>query len=251
MVKVMSFNIRCCDDPDGNSIAERSERLKKITLPISPDIIGLQEMRPKWEPYILDIYGDEYDMVNIYRAKNELESTPILWKKAKYECVEVNRFWFSDTPDVESKGWDEKYDCYRMCVHLKLRDRENGNVINFINTHFGFGDNCQVSSVNLIKEFCNKIQNEPICIVGDFNMEPDSKGYSEMIRTFTDVNAVTSKDWKNTYHGYDLNNPNGKLIDYCFVNNQILPNAREVIDDTLEGKFPSDHFGLIMLLSIK
>lgn len=208
-------------------------------------------MRPKWEPYISNIYGNKYDIVNIYRAKDELESSPILWKKENYECLEVNRFWLSDTPNVESKGWDERFDCYRMCVHLRLREKQTGYVINFINTHFGFGDNGQVSSAKLIKEYCDKFNNEPICIVGDFNMTPDSKGYAEMVKHFTDVNNVTSKDLRNTYHGYKLNNPNGMHIDYCFVNNQISPISRKLVDDTVDGMYPSDHFGLSISLALK
>lgn len=81
MFKVISFNIRCCDDTNGHSIAERAVRLKKITLPLDADIIGLQEFRPAWEPFIKDIYDSEYDMLSIYRAEDELESSPILWKK--------------------------------------------------------------------------------------------------------------------------------------------------------------------------
>ena len=71
------------------------------------------------------------------------------------------------------------------------------------------------------------------------------------MKYFTDVNAVTSKDWSNTYHGYDSENPEGKLIDYCFVNNKILSVSRKLIDNTVDGMYPSDHFGLLMSITIK
>lgn len=249
MFKVMSFNIRCRDDADGNSVKERSARLKEITLPLNADIIGLQECRPLWEPYINDLYAGEYDMINIYRAKSELESSPVLWKRDKYCCLGVSHFWLSDTPEVESRGWDERYNCYRMCVHVRLCERETGRVINFLNTHFGFGDNGQIKSAGLIKSYCDRISGEPICIVGDFNMTPESKGYAKMTEYFTDANAVTAKDWRITYHGYSYDNPEAAHIDYCFVNDKVVARAQRIIDETVKGKFPSDHFGLITDLS--
>lgn len=49
LINVISFNIRCCDDPDGYSVVERAPRLSKITEPYNADIIGFQEYRPRWE----------------------------------------------------------------------------------------------------------------------------------------------------------------------------------------------------------
>ena len=39
----ISFNIRCANDPDGNSIKERAERLKAVLDKYNADIIGFQE----------------------------------------------------------------------------------------------------------------------------------------------------------------------------------------------------------------
>ena len=50
-LRVMSFNIRCCDDVNGNSIAERAPRLAKIISGYAPDVLGVQEYRPTWEEH--------------------------------------------------------------------------------------------------------------------------------------------------------------------------------------------------------
>ena len=42
-LKIISFNIRCCDDKNGNSIVERAPRLAKITKNYDADIIGFQK----------------------------------------------------------------------------------------------------------------------------------------------------------------------------------------------------------------
>ena len=60
-LKIISFNIRCCDDKDGNSIAERAPRLAEITGKYDADIIGFQEYTVPWEKEIEKFYP-EYEM---------------------------------------------------------------------------------------------------------------------------------------------------------------------------------------------
>lgn len=250
-IKAISFNIRCCDDKNGYSIPERAPRLKKIISHYDADLMGLQEYRPQWEKHIEECFGDKYEIFNKYRAETEKESSPILWRKDKFECLKTGYFWLSDTPDVESKGWDELYNCFRMCVYVILREKESKKVFTFMNTHFGLGDNGQVKSVKLIDEYYKKISPYPTFIVGDFNMTPDSVAYALMSEKFTDVNAVTANDLRTTYHGY---NPEGitkkEHIDYCFVNKDIRPVSQKIIDETVDGMFPSDHYGLFIKAEI-
>ncbi|MBQ7353821.1 MAG: endonuclease/exonuclease/phosphatase family protein [Clostridia bacterium] len=246
-IKIISFNIRCCDDKDGNSIKERAPRLAEITKKYDADIIGFQEFTVPWENEISRLYP-EYEMFNKYRSKSELESAPILWKKDKFECLKTGYFWLSDTPEVESRGWDSLYNCWRMCEYVVLKHIESGKVFTHMNTHFGFGDKGQVDSSKLIYEYSKKISQNPTLLTGDFNMTPESKGYCEMIKHFTDVNTVTINDRRTTYHGYGR--VDNEHIDYCFINEKIKPLSLKIIDETIEGKFPSDHYGLFVELDI-
>ena len=107
-IKVISFNIRCVDDPGGHSIAERAPRLAAVTDCYDADIIGFQEYRPAWEPWIEKYYGDRYDMFLKSRCETDKEATPILWRRDKFDCVKTGFFWLSDTPEVES-GVGTKY----------------------------------------------------------------------------------------------------------------------------------------------
>lgn len=246
-LKIISFNIRCCDDKDRNSIKERAPRLAEITKKYDADIIGFQEFTVPWEDEIARLYP-EYEMFNMYRSKSELESAPILWKKGKFECLKTGNFWLSDTPEVESRGWDSLYNCWRMCEYVILKHIESGKVFTHMNTHFGFGDKGQVDSSRLIYEYSKKISQNPTLLTGDFNMTPESKGYCEMVKHFTDVNAVTINDRRTTYHGYGR--VDNEHIDYCFINEKIKPLSLKIIDETIEGKFPSDHYGLFVELDI-
>lgn len=246
-LKLISFNIRCCDDADGNSIIERAPRLAEITKKYDADIIGFQEFTVPWEKEIAKFYP-EYEMFYKYRSVNELEAAPILWKKDKFELIRTGYFWLSSTPEVESRGWDELYNCWRMCQYVILKHLESGKVFTHMNTHFGFGDKGQVDSSRLIYEYSQKISQNPTFITGDFNMFPNSKGYEEMVKHFTDVNAVTVNDRRTTYHGYGK--VNDAHIDYCFINNKIKPISFKIIDETIDGKYPTDHYGLFIELEI-
>lgn len=244
-LKIISFNIRCCDDKGGNSIEERAPRLNEVITPLNADLIGLQEYRPAWESHIAKYFGEKYEIFNKYRCETtDIESSPILWRKGKFECVKTGYFWLSDTPEVESRGWDEIYNCYRMCVYAILKDKVTGKFFNFMNTHFGFGDKGQMASADLIFDYSKRICDYPTVIVGDFNMRPDSAGYKRMSEYFVDVNAVTAKDMRTTFHGYKpLEHPDSH-IDYCFVDRKVEPVSQSIIDTLVDGKYPSDHYGL-------
>ena len=243
-LKVISFNIRCCDDKDGHAVVERAPRLKAATEPYDADVIGVQEYTPVWEKPLDEIYGDKYDFFNKYRCSTgHVESAPILWKRDKFECVKKGYFWLSDTPEVESRGWDS-LPHNRICIYALLREKESGKEFCFINTHFGFGDDCQIKSAALIAEYAKKISDAPTFVTGDFNMTPASVGYAEMTKSFTDVNMMTVRDMRSTYHGYDLSVERDEHIDYCFIDGSIKPIAQEIIDKSFDGKFPSDHFGV-------
>ena len=248
---IVSFNIRCCDDVDGNSINERAPRLNKVISAYNSDIICLQEYRPAWEKYIEGYFLEKYDMFSKYRNNTvDIEASPILWRKDKFECLKTGYFWLSDTPEVESRGWDELYNCFRMCEYVVLKEKESGKMFIHINTHYGFGDSGQVKSTDLIYDYAKKISDLPTLITGDFNMTPQSLGYKQMVKRFTDVNAATVGDNRPTYHAYHPEIETDQHIDYCFVNDKVTPITQKIIDDTIDGKFPSDHFGIFAILEI-
>ena len=87
-IKVVSFNIRCCDDKNGHSILERAPRLYESISRRAPDVIGIQEYRPRWEEHFEKYFLDEYEIFNKYRCDKHVESAPILWKRSVFECLD-------------------------------------------------------------------------------------------------------------------------------------------------------------------
>ena len=79
-LKMMTFNVRCCNDADGHSIAERAPRCLAIIKDYDPDLFGLQEASHRWEPY-LEPLKEQYGVIWMYRNDVSREATPIYWKK--------------------------------------------------------------------------------------------------------------------------------------------------------------------------
>ena len=156
--------------------------------------------------------------------------------------LDQGTLWFSDTPEEESRGWDNRFPCPRIFSWVRLKHRQTGKEFCFLNTHFGFGDECQTKSAQILVSFTEKM-NCPCIITGDFNMELDSAGYQVMSGAFTDVNADTVHDTSPTFHGFDPEHI-GEHIDYCFVTRDVRCRSFRCIRELPDGKHPSDHYGL-------
>ncbi len=249
-MKVMSFNICCWNDPE-----DRMPLVKESIDRRDPDIIGIQEMRhPFWEKFFNENYTDRYEFFFKYRKENNLEATPILWKKDKFDCIDKGYFWFSDTPDVESGGWDDYAGCYRIVNWAKLKEKASGKEFTFINTHYGFGEENQVKYAKLLFERMDMMKAGPTILTADFNMNETALGYKALTERFINLNKATANEEGPTYHGYDMEK-NGNLlpIDFIFINDGVEPISFERMTDEFEGKFKyaSDHFGICGEVEIK
>ncbi len=78
-------------------------------------------------------------------------------------------------------------------------------------------------------------------------MTADSKAYKVMTDYNVDVNKVTQNYEGTTYHGYGK--VDDRQIDFCFVSKAVKPVKYQVIDDKIDNKYPSDHYGLLIDLN--
>ncbi|MBQ3872123.1 MAG: hypothetical protein II780_05440, partial [Clostridia bacterium] len=91
----------------------------------------------------------------------------------------------------------------------------------------------------------------PLFITGDFNAGPESGAYRIMTESFKDVNALTENDWTETYHGYYFEGEEPRHIDYFFIDGNFVPLSYRVIRETVDGKYPTDHYGLEIELELR
>ena len=254
MLKVVTFNILCGvynETPDHETSKEnRAPRLKAVLAPLEADLIGLQEARPRWIPYLEEYFGEDYEIFYKERKVDNPESTPMMWKKSRFDCLDKGYFWLSDTPDVESGGWDT-YGCHRIVCWAKLHDKQEDRDIVFLNTHYGFGDENQVKSSKLIMDHI-KLWNLPAFVTADYNMYPASPGYVKLQEMLTNTNEAFGHDDRNTFHGFHSEPTGYGPIDFCFYTPEHFETVGyRRLDQLIDGKFPSDHFGVYSEMEYK
>ena len=133
--RVMSFNVRCADDPEG-SIDNRSQISVEIIKQYAPDSFGVQEATPKWLRILDKEVGDKYARVGESRDffGPFSEYNCVYYLKDKYNLIDSGTFWLSETP---YKKYSVSYDsaCRRIASWAVLEDKETGEVYTHINTH--------------------------------------------------------------------------------------------------------------------
>ncbi len=258
LLKLISYNIRFGNDGGGNNIADRAPRLKQAIANFNPDIMGFQEVVPEWlDGYLIPYYGEEYDHVNKYRAESNKESTPIFWKKDKFELMDSGYFWLSETPDQQSLGWGASH--YRIACWVKLKIKTTGKEFLYINTHYDFRDECHVGSAKLVISRMTALggfTKYPVFFTADCNMGRYEAGYNAMIDGgyFGDINWDLENLDIQTGGGYVMGLKQGGPIDYCFYSPAlIVPLKYKVIDEEEfnYGGFISDHNGLYIEMALK
>lgn len=240
-VRVMSYNIRYGDVGDVPAFLRRSIVLEEI-LRVAPDSLGAQEVTPDWMFWLRRL--PQYGIVGEGRdGKNKGEHNPILYNREKYELIDYNTFWLSETPDVMSYGWDAA--CRRVCTWALLENRETGGRYAHVNTHFDhMGVVAVQKGAEMISAFiAEKFGEIPVVFTADMNAEPDSVPYAVMTRTLTDT-RVAAPDCRSfgTYHDTQPQMYADCIIDYVLCSADVTPLVYRTVTEGVNGRYVSDHF---------
>ena len=254
-IVVLSQNVRCNNDGTNKNISDRAPRFKLLVEKYSPDLIGTQETTPTWNNYFKTYFAGEYGMVGCSRnGKNATsgEWGTILYRLDRFELLDSGDFWLSSTPDRVSKVSGSN--CYRICTWALLKDKVTGKTLIFANTHLDHGTDAvrDQQVLYLFAGLGDKIGKYPIYLTGDFNAKPDSSVYSVATSKLLDarVDAQENRstiEW--TFDSYGSQTP-GKIIDYCFYDDQSDALWYKVASDQFGG-YVSDHYGVITEFIIK
>jgi len=120
-LNIATFNIRMDTPKDSlDAWSHRKEMVNGLIRFHDFDIFGIQE---GFHHQIMDILepGD-YDYVGVGRddGKEAGEHSAILYKRERFLVLDKGDFWFSETPDIPSKGWDATC-CNRICSWVKFK----------------------------------------------------------------------------------------------------------------------------------
>ncbi|MBR0415468.1 MAG: endonuclease/exonuclease/phosphatase family protein [Clostridia bacterium] len=251
-ITIVSANVRTYSPSDylKKSWFYRADLLLKTVMEPQPDIIGFQEVTKMHYKYLTTVLPD-YDNIITYRDKSLMpEGCPIFFRTDRFNLIDKGSFWLSETPEVMSKDWGSM--CYRICSYAILENKADSERFVVFNTHLDHvSDEARIKGIAVVLEKIKQFGSLPGIIMGDFNAVEDSDTYRAATKDFLDAKYQTENTQSGaTYQGFgtDLDSVN---IDYFMISKTgIKVNSYQILSNTYDGVYPSDHFPICVKLSI-
>ena len=265
---VASYNVRYANPADeqrGNGWSQRCPVICNQIAYESFDLVGMQEVLKSQFDDLSNRLSRDYGCIGVGRndGKTSGEYAPIFYKKDRFILLDSGCFWLSETPDKPSVGWDAKYP--RICSWAQLQDRNTGNTLYFLNTHFDHvGKQARKESACMIVKWIRRHSDcgETI-LVGDFNVDQRSESYRELVKTGFLTDSFEAAPIRmaatGTVNGFDPQRWTGQRIDHVLVTRGIevlryglLTNPYWSVDcaGNREARLPSDHYPVSVYLPI-
>ncbi len=255
-MSIMTYNIKLDYPKEGDdSWNNRKDWMLGQLKFYEPDIFGVQEAMPNQMVY-LDSTLTNYAYVGVGRdgGDNPGEYSAIFYNHNDYKVLESSTFWLSETPDNISKGWDAALN--RVCTYALFQDKNNLKFWVF-NTHFDHvGTEARLKSVSLILDKMKSLnkENHPMLLMGDFNLEPETKNIAlikDVLNDSRDVSKIAPFGPEGTFNGFQFESPVTRRIDYIFVSKSgIEVKKYAVLSDSKNLRYPSDHFPVIIEITL-
>lgn len=255
-INVMTYNLRYDNPNDGeNSWPNRKEFLLSQIKFYEADIFGTQEGLEHQVEYLNENL-DNHSFIGVGRDEGSKgEYSALFFDHKKFQLIEGDTFWLSETPDIPSKGWDASLN--RICTYAILQNLSNELKIMVFNTHFDHrGDLAREKSAQLILkkiEILNK-DNLPVILMGDFNLRPEQEPIIRISKFLNDSKLISNSlpfGPEATFGGFDICQPNKYRIDYIFTSKEnIIVNKYAVLVNVENNKYPSDHFPVYVNITI-
>lgn len=246
---VVSFNIRSDNDgklSDGtNSWCYRQDASYDMFKEISPDVCGMQEVRPH-QKYDLEMNVPGYIFIGVGRddGLKKGEHMLIAFRKKTVKLLDWGTYWLSETPDVPSVGWDAAY--IRTATWAKFRHIATGKEFFFVNTHLdNKGPEAKKKGLALCVEKIKEMnpENLPMILTGDFNMTPSDEKLSDLNEMMLSArNAAIESDTSYSFNDFGLSDHKW-ILDYIYFKGFETCRKFWVINQQF-GKIPyiSDHY---------
>lgn len=250
---ICSFNVRYNSADDGINIWEnRKDWLTHSIRFYQTDLIGTQEVT---HTQLLDMQEllPNCAYVGIGReGDTQGEYSAIFYKKDRFEVVDSNTFWLSETPEVvASKGWDAALP--RIVTWALFKDKHSGITFYHFNTHFDHrGKQARIESAALLTEKIKEIAGgSTVLLTGDFNSSPDSEAIDTLLKNglkdpylSLDSDLVYGPEY--SANGWDAaGRTSENRIDYVFYKGAVQPLRLQILDGQRGQRFISDHFPII------
>ncbi len=258
-IRVATFNLRYASEKPPNSWPERRPVVRGCVIEMAPDIMGTQE---GLYSQLKDVAADlpDYEWIGLGRdGGSRGEFMAIFYRKARFEPVEFDHFWLSDTPNViASTNWGNTN--RRMTTWVRFRERKTGQEFYVFNTHLDHALRlAREKGALLIRQRVEEVatNNLPVLLLGDFNAEPGKETTHELLvgdKFFTDswLTAKTRRNEKiNTFHNFKGAREGTFRIDWILTRGPWECDLADTFLYSKDGQYPSDHHPVVANLRLK
>ena len=263
-IKIVSFNLK--HDfalAVRNRWKARRELITQLLSSSDASIIGVQELMPDMKEDLRTRLSG-FRIVGQGRTRQLAnEHAAILLRADNTTLLYDQTFWLSKHPEKSgSRAYFAMFP--RICTVCEVYSKELGQKIRVFNTHFdhvcGPARSLGVRTILEYMHRYNLREKLPTILMGDLNARPGSKPVrmlSENRHPFTDIHLTSvysrfdTKDIHNSYHGFRGRCKGRRPIDYIFVSDDFQIQDAYLDTSSLDGRYPSDHFPLVAVLSVR
>ncbi|SHM61301.1 Metal-dependent hydrolase, endonuclease/exonuclease/phosphatase family [Cyclobacterium lianum] len=253
---VATFNIRYDNPNDAPDTWEnRKDIVANLILFHGFDIFGIQEGLFH-QVNDLDKRLPNHRFVGVGRddGGEKGEFSAIFYDHQQFQVLNSGTFWLAPETDHPNKGWDAALP--RICSWAKMVAIGSGEHFYVFNTHFDHrGVEARKQSARVILEKIREINTGslPVILTGDFNVGQETETY-EQLRTAEGMKdsfdaAETVYANNGTTNSFDTSKSTDRIIDHIFVSEDIEVRKYGILTDTYHGRFPSDHFPVMAVIS--
>jgi endonuclease/exonuclease/phosphatase family metal-dependent hydrolase len=226
-ISLLTYNIRSSNLDYGRNGWDNRKNilLHELTNKVAADVMGFQEALPIQIDFIKEKLLS-YQVTCLNKDSNKtFENLAIFYNKFKFDLIEENYFWLSETPTVEySSSWDAKFPRLLSYIHLRFKNASNYEII-VANTHFDhMSPYARVKSAELVTNYFNKKlihKKVSLFLLGDFN-EPNNMKTQNIFKNDSYIDVINSCESKisckaiyksNSYHHFY-----GRFVNYPLLN---------------------------------
>lgn len=253
--RLATYNIRAdmAKDAPANTWNQRKFMIPELIHYHDFDVFGIQEADP----------GQLHDLMNalpeytlVAKGKqNGQNGSAIFFKTASFQLLSSSNFWLSPDPEKKEKAWDAKF--ARGCTWVSLKDSKSGTTFFYFNTHLDHvGVTARKNSTLLLLKKVKEIAGENAAALGgDFNFNQYDGNYdviksSGVMQDAFDLAKVRYAP-NGTFNGFNLLRNSDERIDHIFLSQQFKVVSYGILTDNFGGKFPSDHFPVLIVVNVK
>ena len=222
-LQVMSFNVRQSHVKEANSSnnwENRKEACLEMLKVQQPDLVGFQEaqFRGQWS-FFRDSLAADYGIFGIGRDNgvDKGETSGFLYKRSAVTMLDGGTFWVSETPDVPSASFDEKYN--RSLTWGLFKVNKSGKKFYYFNTHLGLTWTSQKEGIALIVRKMREINADglPLLFSGDLNTDISSAAFNPLKEGMLNAHDVAAQtDDIPTFNAWG-NKQKERIIDFIWV----------------------------------